>query len=136
MTTGSVGVLNVGAGDTKLTFDKSNPIERARAARIVKDMLRRGYVLFIQIDDGAKYQRVLEFNEEQCEYIIADIDPEIAVPEQRKGLDDGPSIETETHHENASPSPGTGTRKRGRSKRAIPAETTKNAVAVPRIAGG
>lgn len=39
---GSVAILNVSAGDTKLTFDKSNPSETIRAARIVKDMLRRG----------------------------------------------------------------------------------------------
>lgn len=37
---GEVGVLNVGAGDTKLSFDPSNQADRIRAARIVKDMSR------------------------------------------------------------------------------------------------
>ncbi|MEO8391171.1 hypothetical protein [Polaromonas sp.] len=38
---GSVGILNVGDGDTKLSFDPKNPAERIRAARIVRDMIRR-----------------------------------------------------------------------------------------------
>jgi len=39
---GEVAILSVGEGDTKLTFDKNNPAETIRAARIVGDMLRRG----------------------------------------------------------------------------------------------
>ena len=31
--TGDVGILNVGAGDVKLSFDTRNPAERIRAAR-------------------------------------------------------------------------------------------------------
>lgn len=78
MKQGTLGILNVGAGDTKLSFDKSNPAERIRAARIVKDMLRRGYALLIEIDDGKggkTHQRALDFDENACEYIIADFDP-------------------------------------------------------------
>lgn len=71
--TESIGILNVGAGDTKLTFDKSNPAECIRAARIVKDMLRRGYALLI--DTGKRkggrpvYVRAKDFDEKTCEYI-------------------------------------------------------------------
>lgn len=39
---GQIGILNVGAGDTKLTFDKNNPAERIRSARIAHLMLMRG----------------------------------------------------------------------------------------------
>lgn len=74
---GTIGILNVGVGDTKLSFDKDNPMERARSARIVTDMLRRGYVLFIDTG-GNNYQRVLKFDENVCEYIIADMDPLVA----------------------------------------------------------
>lgn len=35
---GEVGILNVGAGDTKLTFDPSKPDEVARSAQIVKTL--------------------------------------------------------------------------------------------------
>ena len=76
---GSVGVLNVGAGDTKFIFDSSDPAECIRAARIVTDMLRRGYALLIEVPGkkGAKptYQRVHAFREDTASYIIADLDP-------------------------------------------------------------
>lgn len=79
MSSGNLAILNVGSGDTKLSFDKSNPAECIRAARIVKDMLKRGYALLIEVgkdaDGRAKYQRVLSFDENVCEYIIADLDP-------------------------------------------------------------
>lgn len=93
---GSVGILNVGAGDTKLTFDKSNPVERERAAKIVADMLKRGYALLVQI--GTKkgepvYRRAHAFDPKTCEYIVAgapdetiDIGTEIARAEKpRRG---------------------------------------------------
>lgn len=71
---GELGILNVGAGDTKLSFDPKNPAECIRAARIVKDMLKRGYALLVQKQDGT-YTRVLEFDDKTYEYIIADFDP-------------------------------------------------------------
>lgn len=83
---GTVGVLNVGAGDTKLSFDKTNPAERARAARIVTEMIRLGYSLLVEVDrDGLKlFTRITEFDENTCEYIISDLDPAPAV-EQESG---------------------------------------------------
>ena len=55
MSAGSIAILNVGAGDTRLSFDKANPAEAIRAARIVKDMLRRGYALLVEVErDGQK----------------------------------------------------------------------------------
>jgi hypothetical protein len=78
---GQIGILNIGCGDTKLTFDPNNPQECIRAARIVKDMLRRGYALLIEVtqhDGTKKFQRAYDFDENTYEYIIADFDPEIA----------------------------------------------------------
>jgi hypothetical protein len=83
---GEVGILNVGAGDTKLSFDPKNPAERIRAARIVKDMIRRGYALLIEVDDGnggKVTRRATDFDENTCEYIIADFDPIIAAQADR-----------------------------------------------------
>ena len=79
MDAGQVGILNVGAGDTKLTFDRKNPKERERAAAIVTDMLRRGYALLVQV--GTKhgqplYQRAKAFDPKKCEYIIASAEDE------------------------------------------------------------
>lgn len=110
---GAVAILNVGAGDTKLSFDPSNPKEVARAAKIVKDMLRRGFCLLIEVgkdEKGPLYRRALDFDEKTTEYIIAgdpeDVEP--SRPSKRKGI--------------ATP-------------RRIPAGRT-NAVAVARTAGG
>lgn len=123
METGQVGILNVGTGDTKLSFDPKNPAERIRAARIVADMLKRGYALLVEVErKGVKsYQRIEKFDEEKCEYIIADFDP-VTAQEADK------NEETETQETLSAP-------KRKIKTRAIKAESTK-AVGVPRRAGG
>ena len=127
--TGSIGILNVGAGDTKLTFDKSNPAELIRSGRIVRDMLRRGYALLIEVPDnagGITHARVLEFREDVSEYIIADFDPIVA--EEPKNAQviarEEEAVEPEVKPEV----------KRGR-KKSVPATGTTG-VAVARSAGG
>ncbi len=77
MTTGVLEILNVGAGDVKITFDKNNPGEILRAKRIIVDMIRRGFALIVEIErEGErKYERVQEFDAERGEYVIADFDP-------------------------------------------------------------
>lgn len=118
--TGSVGILNVGAGDTKLTFDPDNPLERERAARIVTDMLKRGYALLIQVgvDDGEPiYRRAKGFDPKTCEYIISG------------GPDETVEIGHEPKEEQTKPK-----RKPGRPRK-IPADKV-HAVAVGRTAGG
>ncbi len=132
----SIGILNVGAGDTKLSFDKNNPAERIRAARIVKDMLRRGYALLIEIgknDDGSpKYTRALDFDENTCEYIIADFDPVAAAEHDESEKEDGQECPRKTAE-----APQAGPKKRGRKPkvRSVPAESATG-VAVARTAGG
>lgn len=106
MNEGELGILNVGAGDTKISFDPANEEERKRAAAIVKDMLKLGYIVMVEVgkDDKGRpeYQRIRKFDDEKCEYIIGEKDPK--KPKQI------------------------------REKR-IPAAKTR-AVAVPRTAGG
>ena len=136
---GSVAILNVGSGDTKLLFDKSNPAEMIRASRIVKDMLRRGYALLIEFDDKGKkgYQRVLDFREDTSEYIIADFDPVVAAEEDEAENEQVGAQETNAGRtptdKGASPKLKPG--KRGRKVRAVPAGKAR-AVAVARSAGG
>jgi hypothetical protein len=122
--TGEVGILNVGCGDTKLSFDPSNPQECIRAARIVKDMLRRGYALLVatgEREGKPLYQRVYAFDDTKYEYVIADFDPEIAAQEDQKEA------------ENVNPE-RTVTGRKSRTKRVSAAK--HRAVAVPRSAGG
>lgn len=126
--TGQVAILNVAAGDTKLSFDPKNPDEAARAARIVKDMIRRGFVLLIEVgrdDKGPMYRRALDFDETTSEYIIAGTGQE--------------EMETVTHDEKPASAPKrkrkTATRSDKGGTHRVPARRT-SAVAVARTAGG
>lgn len=114
-------ILNVGEGDLTFSFDKSNPAERVRAARIVRHMLRSGYALMIDVKGDGVLQRALDFDENTCEYIIADFD------DISKGgtLDEG--------DEGAAPA-SSGKGKKETRKR-VPAEKA-GVVATPRSAGG
>ena len=67
---GDLEVLNVAAGDMKFSFNSDDPLEVARAERVVVDMLRRGYLLFVETD--GKLHRATEFDAATHEYIIAD----------------------------------------------------------------
>lgn len=136
-TDGELAILNVGDGDTKLSFDPKNPAERIRAARIVKDMLKRGYALLIQLPDGS-FTRCLDFNEEVCEYVIADFDPITAAEHDAQE-------EQEHEHQQGEASEGTAPataaqdapRKPGRPRKvtSVPASGAR-AVAVAPTAGG
>lgn len=118
--TGQLGILNVGDGDTKLSFDKNNPAERERAKRIVQDMLRRGYAILVEVgkaDDGEPiYRRAKDFDPETCEYIIAG----------------DPVGDINLHEPEAGQTPAR--RPPGRPRRVAADKTS--AVAVGRMAGG
>jgi hypothetical protein len=137
---GRMGILNVGAGDIKLTFDKNNMAESIRAARVVADMLRRGFALMIEVDDGKggkAYQRVTEFREDTQEYIIADLDPIEA-----RYADEEEAHEKEQQSQATTQTPegsGPAKKKPGRKpkirERAVPAASTTG-IAISRSAGG
>lgn len=130
---GEVGILNVGAGDTKLTFDPTKPDEVARSAQIVKDMIRRGFVLLIEVgqdENGeAIYRRAHDFDEGTAEYIIAGVASDESTTTE-KPTDDEEQAGAPTRSRQATPRP----RKRRTTER-IPASSTR-AVAVARTAGG
>lgn len=109
--TGSLSVLNVGAGDIEVRFNHHQPDELARAVRMLKDMQARGYAILVRQDDGS-YARAVSIDTERALYIISDGPAE---PEAIRG---------------ASPS-----RRRGRPKR-TQAIATSQAVGVARSAGG
>jgi len=124
MSNGTIGVLSVGAGDFKLSFDKNNPVELERAKRIVTDMLRKGYAILIEVgkQNGEPiYRRAKAFDPETCEYIID------GVPDEQKQP-------AETPAESEGEKPRRGRPPGSRNVRIAAAST--NAVAVGRTAGG
>lgn len=137
MRPGEVGILNIGCGDTKLVFNKDDPAETIRAGRIVKDLLRRGYALLIEVErDGKKvFQRCLEFREDTCEYIIADLDPVAA----ERADNEEAAREAEIHAAEDASATQAGEASRAaapkRGRKTVHASATR-AVAVARSAGG
>ena len=134
MDAGTLSILNVGEGDVKISFDKDNPAEAIRAKRIIKEMLRRGYALLVEVERKVKgkkekrFERALDFDDARCEYIIADYDPTM-----EEGLDDGPEIAVKERASSAAAVHPAKPRK-GRRK-GIPASSTR-AVGIARSAGG
>ena len=121
-TLSELAILNVGEGDTKLSFDSKDLAEQIRAERIVKDMLRRGYMLLVETDDG-KLVRATDFDPETSEYVIADLDP-----------DYDPETENREETEETTPTKKAKRKKKGKTKR-VSAKGRKG-VAVAPIAGG
>jgi hypothetical protein len=132
---GTVGILNVGAGDVKLSFDRKNPAERERAAKIVGDMIKRGFTILVEVgtrNGEPLFQRAKAFDPETCEYIIAG-----DAPADAKEAIDGIKEEKPEAPPEVAP---TDVRRRGpgrprKTNVRIPAERTR-AVSVGRTAGG
>lgn len=132
---GGVAILNVGGGDITLSFDPSNQAERIRAARIVKDMIRRGFALLIEVD--GKWVRATDFREDICCYVIADFDSAEAAKQDATG---GGTEHGDNEHDEAEPGrqedgEKKAPRKGARKPRVVDAGSTR-AVAVARSAGG
>lgn len=127
--TGELSILAVGHGDTKLTFDPKKPDEAKRSAEIVDDMLKRGYVILIQIGEDEKgpiYRRAKGFDPEVAEYIVAG-DPIIEDQSKERASVKRPAKKAQKGRKTAA-------RRTSKTTR-IPAERTK-AVAIARTAGG
>lgn len=125
--TGELAILNVGDGDTKLTFDNKTPEEIAHAKRVIADMLTRGYAIFVEVgekDGKPIYSRATHFDPETNEYIVAG-----TPPAEMEGSTD---VQEPSKPARGRPK-GTG-KKQGREQR-FSATKTK-AVGVARVAGG
>lgn len=83
----SLSILNVGSGDTKLSFDPEKPEELERTKRVVTDMLAMGYAIIVR--DGEGWRRATGFDPNTCEYLIADVPQSVAqaqpVPKAKRG---------------------------------------------------
>jgi hypothetical protein len=113
--TGSLSVLNVGAGDIEVRFNPHQPEEIARAIKMLRDMQQRGYAILVKQDDGS-YARAVEIDEQHACYVISG---EPQAPAQ-------PSAETP-------PATKTKNGRRGRRRQPI---ASSHAVGVARSAGG
>lgn len=110
--TGGLDILNTGAGHIEVRYDLNDTIEVERAKRIIEDMLKRGYVLFIQGKDQ-ELIRVESFDAVKGVYLIADLGDPI----------EGTSL------------PAKAKRGRGRPKKEVKMTEVK-ATAIGRSAGG
>ena len=75
---GMLEILSVGRGDIKLSIDNSNPEEVANAKRIIEEMLRAGYGIFVETDKGLT--RVKKFNAKRMTYVISEMPEGAALP--------------------------------------------------------
>lgn len=115
LATGTLSVLNCGSGDLKFSFDPAKPMEAEKAKGVIEDMLKRGYVLLVEVD--GVWCRAVGFDPGRCEYIIP---PDLPVAEMKAARE-----------ELVDPQP---TGRRGRPK-GVPAEGVR-ATAVAATAGG
>lgn len=131
---GELSILNVGAGDVKITFNRGDVAEVIRAKRIITDMLRRGFALVVEVErNGEKaYERVESFDEKTGEYLICDFDPLEAARLDAQGE---PEAIAGKPAEPASPADTGKSQQRGRPSKRLPMEKTR-ATAVGRSAGG
>jgi hypothetical protein len=116
--TGRLSVLNVGAGDIEVRFNKHQPDEVVRAIKMLKDMQKRGYAILVKQDDGS-YVRAIEIDAEHQCYVISD---------------GPPPVEAVVDEAAVTVKPGNGRRRRGYRRRQPIA--TSEAVGVARSAGG
>lgn len=66
---GVLEVLSIGKGDLRLSVgDNDNDRDQARA--LIDEMLRKGYSIFVETDNGP--ERVHEFNPRRMTYVIRD----------------------------------------------------------------
>ena len=69
----SLRILSVGEGDLTIKFSTSDKAEKLRGAKLVKDLLRQGYAIMVEVgrnEKGPLLQRVTKFDPETCEYIV------------------------------------------------------------------
>lgn len=65
---GSLSVLNVGAGDIKVTFNHLDSAEAKKAIAMLLDMQVRGYAILVETEDG--YTRAKSIDATRGRYII------------------------------------------------------------------
>lgn len=73
-----IEVLSIGRGDLTLTVGGSDE-DRERAKRMIGDMLRAGYAIFVETDEGPR--KVEAFDPNRMTYIVREETPSGTPPE-------------------------------------------------------
>lgn len=117
---GMLEVLSVGKGDLKLTLGGEDPNDVANARRIIEEMLRKGYSIYVETDKGPS--RVKKFNPKRMTYIITEL------TEEAEELAAAPTPPTSTNRPAGRP-------KKSTTEREVPVAGSR-ATSVGRTAGG
>jgi hypothetical protein len=121
---GCLEVLSIGKGDLKLQVGGDNPEDIEKARAVIEEMLRKGYGLFVETDEGLT--RVQRFNPNRMTYVIVEVVEE--PPALAAGAPTPPALP---------PGPKTAAKPRGRRTRTkeVPLAGSK-ATVIGRTAGG
>lgn len=85
MLAGVLDVLSIGKGDLRLTVGGDDPAEIAKAKQVITEMMRAGYGIFVEGDDGV-LKRVKRFNAKHMTYVISELAPTGKVVEKKVPL--------------------------------------------------
>lgn len=134
--TGNLCVLNVGAGDIRVTFNHADTGESAKALRMLTDMMSRGYAVLVELPDGS-YTRVQQVDATRGRYVITlpeDVAPPADAVPATCACGCGKSIRPGTTWHRGHATRGKTSARKGR-KYSVPVQTSR-AVGVARSAGG
>lgn len=70
-----LSVLNCLMGDLKVSFDEAKPEEVANARAMITDLLRKGFLIFIETPEGTV--RATGFDEKTNEYLVKSPEPKM-----------------------------------------------------------
>lgn len=79
---GGIDILNCHLGDLKVEFDKDDLAEIEKAKQTIETLLKRGFVLMVQVD--GKTKRVKRFDKKHNCYIVEEMPKEPADAGSRK----------------------------------------------------
>lgn len=66
---GSLTILNTGAGDIQITYDKEDEADVLRALTMLQDMQRRGYAILLKVAGEEGWVRADRIDVERREYV-------------------------------------------------------------------
>lgn len=78
----TIEVLSIGRGDLTLTVGGTDE-DRERAKRMIADMLRAGYAIFVETDEGPR--KVEAFDPNRMTYIVREETPSGTPPGEQAG---------------------------------------------------
>ncbi len=113
--TGSLSVLNVGAGDIEITFNNHDGKEAEKAITMLLDMQKQGYAILVRDSETGEYRRAVDIDAKRGRYVLL-------LPKDASTPPDAEELPP---------------KKRGRKSKKISVPVTgRHAVGVARSAGG